>query len=290
MHLHGTTLSVSRFGLGTHALHRLLSGAARRRQLALAYDMGLKYFDTAPSYGAGLAEAELGRFARGRRSELVLTTKFGIAPGRLAALPGGRYAALAARVAARLVGARRPAAPPARDYSALEVRTSVERSLRALATDYVDVLYLHEPILELLGDAAALIRTLEVLKAEGKICHVGLSGNGGECARIAAAHPALAQVLQIEIGRDPQESPVPARPPLVPAVRFWEFSAQDRASHSAERVKQLASRLQAAAPMGTVLMLSTQLEAQLRATVTALEKTALVPDFRDAHPRLDGTE
>jgi hypothetical protein len=73
-----TSLSTSRIGLGTHALHRLFSSRARQNLLAAAYGRGLRYFDTAPSYGAGIAELELGRFAAARRARLVLATKFGI--------------------------------------------------------------------------------------------------------------------------------------------------------------------------------------------------------------------
>ncbi|MFZ0553520.1 MAG: aldo/keto reductase, partial [Steroidobacteraceae bacterium] len=82
----------SRLGLGTHALHWLFSGGARQGLLRLAYDLGIRHFDTAPSYGAGLAEREIGRFCLQHRSNLVVATKFGLAPGRLAAsLPGGAY-------------------------------------------------------------------------------------------------------------------------------------------------------------------------------------------------------
>jgi D-threo-aldose 1-dehydrogenase len=272
MALHGTSLSASRFGLGTHSLHRLISGAARSRLLALAYELGLRYFDTAPCYGAGLAERELGRFAQGRRSELVLTTKFGIPAGRLAAtVPGWTYATMAARVLARSVGAHRSTRPAVRNYRPDSARASLEHSLRALRTDCVDILYLHEPSLQLLGDVEALSRTLETLKAEGKVRYIGLSGSGAECAQIAHAHPSIAQVLQIEVHRDGQGLPVAAASQQPAAVSFWEFAAGGGKRSSAEHIALLASRLSTAAPAG-VLMLSTHLETELRDTVGGIER------------------
>jgi D-threo-aldose 1-dehydrogenase len=272
MALDATSLFASRFGLGTHALHRLIPGAARRSLLALAYDLGLRYFDTAPCYGPTVAERELGRFARARRSELVLATKFGIPAGYLASrVPGWMYAAMAARGLARLVGTRRLARAPVRDYGAAGARASVEQSLRALATDHIDILYLHQPALRLLSDVEALIRTLEELKAGGKVRYIGLSGNAAECAQIARAHPALAQVLQIEVSRDQEGLPVAEVCERRPDVSFWEFAPGGRGTASPERLAQLVSRLRAAAPQG-LLMLSTNTATELRRIVAGIEK------------------
>ena len=62
--LQGTSITTSRLGLGTHSLHRLFAPAARRDLLARALDLGVLHFDTAPSYGDGLAEREIGRILR----------------------------------------------------------------------------------------------------------------------------------------------------------------------------------------------------------------------------------
>jgi D-threo-aldose 1-dehydrogenase len=197
----GTSLSTTRLGVGTHALHRILSTKARQRLLGCAFERGVRHFDTAPSYGAGLAELELGRFAAGRRSELVLTTKFGIRTGRLAAaVPGWLYAQMLLRLAARVAGFNSGArTAPRRNYSPALVRGTVEDSLRRLRTDHIDVLFLHEPQLELLDAGDFLERALEDLQVSGKIRYIGLSGNGIECARIVAQRPGLATVLQTEV-------------------------------------------------------------------------------------------
>jgi aryl-alcohol dehydrogenase-like predicted oxidoreductase len=265
----GTSLSTSRIGLGTHALHRLWSKRARQDLLATAYDRGLRYFDTAPSYGAGIAELELGRFAAGRRSELVLTTKFGIAAGRIAAtVPGWAYAQMALRVLAKATGTKRLLnRAPLRDFSAMQAQASVECSLRRLGTNHVDVLYLHEPSLELLADPEPLIGALEALKAAGKVRYFGLSGNSMECGRIAGAHPALAQVLQTELARDAHGLPLPASPQRA-AVRFWEWPS-GRAQLPAGQLAQTIQRLREVEP-GCVLVLSTNAANGLQEVVDSL--------------------
>jgi aryl-alcohol dehydrogenase-like predicted oxidoreductase len=265
----GTSLSTSRIGLGTHALHRLFSKRARQDLLATAYARGLRYFDTAPSYGAGIAEHELGHFATRRRSELVLTTKFGITAGHLAAaVPGWVYAQMALRVLAKATGTKRIFnREPPRDFSAAQARASLESSLRRLGTDYVDVLYLHEPRLELLGDPEALVRALEALKVAGKVRYFGLSGDSMECGRIAGAHPALAHVLQTELARDADGLPLPAAAQRA-AVRFWEWPAGG-AQLPAGQLAQTIQKLREVEP-GCVLVLSTNAAHGLQEVVDSL--------------------
>jgi aryl-alcohol dehydrogenase-like predicted oxidoreductase len=226
----------------------------------------LRYFDTAPSYGAGIAELELGRFAAARRSELVLTTKFGITAGRFAAaVPGWVYAQMALRVLAKATGTKSIFnRAPARDFSAAQARASVESSLRRLGTDHVDVLYLHEPRLALLGDPESLVREFEALKVAGKVRYFGLSGDSLECGRIAAAHPALAQVLQTEVARDAEGLPLPATPQPA-AVRFWEWTS-GRAQLPAGQLARTIQRLREVEP-GCVLVLSTNAANGLQAVV-----------------------
>ncbi|WP_433887554.1 aldo/keto reductase [Streptomyces sp. CA-111067] len=114
-------------GFGTAGIARpSVAPGAAGDTLRQALECGLRYFDTAPMYGAGEAELRLGRFLAGLpRGEYVLSSKVG-----------------------RLV---RPAESGAGerewvfDFSADAVRRSVEESLRRLGTDHVDLLYLHDP-------------------------------------------------------------------------------------------------------------------------------------------------
>lgn len=250
---------VSRLGLGTHGLHWLLSSGARQGLLGLAFDLGFRYFDTAPSYGNGLAEEAIGRFAARRRSDIIIATKFGIPVSRgVARLPGGVYAARAAGALARKLGAGRHG--PQRDFSAGAARVSLEQSLRALRTGHVDILYLHEPSPAFLSDAEPLLGMLETLKASGKIRYIGLSGRQGPCEETAKRYPALAQVLQIEVPADAQGLPATESLQGAAAVRLWEFPAR---VNPPPPLQQVLLRLCSVAPDG-VILLSTRDAAQLR--------------------------
>src|SRR5689334_980851 len=55
------------------------------RVLEVAFDAGVRHFDTARYYGYGEAEGILGRFLNSRRSQVTITTKFGIEPPRRSA-------------------------------------------------------------------------------------------------------------------------------------------------------------------------------------------------------------
>jgi aryl-alcohol dehydrogenase-like predicted oxidoreductase len=198
--LTGTGLSSSRLGFGCSGLHHLWRRKLRQDLLAAAFDHGIRYFDTSPYYGHEMAERELGRFAKHRRQRLIIATKFGLQPDALMSrLPAVMYARLGIRAGLGKVSRRKAlSAAPQRDYGAAHARSSLERSLRSLAMDHVDILFLHEPQLRLLTEADDLVKILDVLKTEGKVRHFGLSGNARDCVDIARRHPALAEILQID--------------------------------------------------------------------------------------------
>jgi len=273
----------SRLGMGTHSLHRRFSASARRRLLDLAYDCGVRYFDTAPSYGAGLAERMIGRFAYGRRSKIVVATKFGIALGGVAMrLPAGAYLAAAAGAAVKaLRGRTSERRQQPRDYSAARARESVEASLRRLRTDYVDILYLHEPTLDLLGEVDDLARTLEALRMEGKIRKAGLSGQAAPCGALARLHPALAEVLQVEVPADPDGLPCPVPLDAAAGIGFWEFPARRPAAEE-RRPEEVLDRLHRAVPAGMIL-LSTRDENMVRAAAGIVSRWDPVSGQSFAH-------
>ena len=74
-------LSFTEIGFGTAPLGNLyksISDEDAHATLNLAWDLGLRYFDTAPLYGLGLSETRLNRFLRGKpRDEYILSTKVG---------------------------------------------------------------------------------------------------------------------------------------------------------------------------------------------------------------------
>ena len=197
-------MSASRLGFGLSGLHHLLRSNDRQNLLSCALDRGITYFDTAPYYGHGLAERELGRFASGRRERVVIATKAGIEPDPLLRrFPALMYPRLAANLALRrLTGQKKFATARQLDYRGATTAASVERSLRALRSDYVDILYLHDPALDLLTEPDSLFETLQRLRASGKVRHFGLAGNACACLAILHRFPIAGCFLQLDAARD----------------------------------------------------------------------------------------
>ena len=77
----GASLRLTEMGFGTAPIGNLLRTVSEKDAqdtLAEAWKSGMRYFDTAPLYGAGLAETRLNHFLRGKpRSQYVVSTKVG---------------------------------------------------------------------------------------------------------------------------------------------------------------------------------------------------------------------
>ena len=191
-------------GFGCATLFRASDPAQRSRLLHAAYDAGIRHFDVAPMYGLGRAEPELGSFTRAHRSEVTIATKFGIRP-TLAA----RGLAYAQRPVRRTFEskpairdqARAHAAAPSRllyekgGYDASGARRSLQRSLRALKTDYVDLLLLHDPLPgSVRSDEVSSF--LEDARAAGLIRSWGIAGAPETTGEVARSFPRI-PVLQL---------------------------------------------------------------------------------------------
>ncbi len=140
-------LVVSQVGLGANNFGRRIDIDATRAVVDAALDVGITLIDTADMYGE--SEAYLGEVLKGRRDEVVLATKFG----------------------ADVQGANGPdwGARASRRY----IRKAVERSLRRLRTDWIDLYQLHFP-----DPATPMEETLAALTElvrEGKVRYIGSS-------------------------------------------------------------------------------------------------------------------
>jgi aryl-alcohol dehydrogenase-like predicted oxidoreductase len=120
-------------------------------------DLGITYIDTAPAYG--LSEERIGRAIGHRRKEFTLSTK---------------------------VGETFENGQSQYDYSAAAVRSSVERSLRRLQADVVDLVFIHSNGNDLaIQQSTDAVATLRQLKHQGLVRAIGLSGKTVEGARLA---------------------------------------------------------------------------------------------------------
>lgn len=186
----GTGIEVSQLGFGTGSLHHLFSWRDRRSLLLHAQSVGITHFDTAPYYGYGLAERELGLVLKDRRSQITVTTKVGLYPY------GPSSTSIASVLLRKAMGKFVPrVALPAVDWSVNRAESSLNASLRRLRTDYVDFLFLHEPEPALL-DADECMAWLQREKRRGRIRAWGIAGLES-CALpfVRSGHP-LAVVVQ----------------------------------------------------------------------------------------------
>lgn len=169
-------LTVSPLGLGTVKLGRN-TGVKYPQQfelpddrqaldlLALAQDLGINLIDTAPAYGS--SEERLGKLLAGQRQNWVICSK---------------------------VGEEFEQGLSHFDFSAAHTRLSVERSLRRLNTDYLDLVLVHSDGNDLQVLNGETYPALEQLKREGLIRAFGFSGKtveggiaaleAGDCAMV----------------------------------------------------------------------------------------------------------
>ena len=204
--LANTGRRTSRLGFGCSSL---MGATGRRASLALleaAFDAGIRHFDVAPMYGYGAAEGCLGEFLERHRGEVTVATKYGIPPAANQGLLG-----MARRIAGPVVkllpGLKRRLAraadavaavpEPRAAFTAAEAKASLERSLRELRTERIDVWLLHEVESgDLLDDG--LLRLLEDAVAAGTIGSFGAGSAAGKIAALVAERPRYCRVLQYE--------------------------------------------------------------------------------------------
>jgi aryl-alcohol dehydrogenase-like predicted oxidoreductase len=172
-----TGLKVSSIGFGCGAVGGLLvrgDYAEMIRTVARAVELGVNYFDTAAIYGDGLSETNLGRVLMELRPDVLVGTKVMIREEDLDDIAGA-------------------------------VIRSVERSLRRLGRECVDLLQLHNPLAVvwqsgrnwLAADALAAVgEAFERLRDQGKTRFWGINGIGETAALHAAVGLGQAQTIQ----------------------------------------------------------------------------------------------
>ncbi|WP_172120030.1 aldo/keto reductase [Actinomyces faecalis] len=153
------------------------SDAEIRELVSTALDNGITMFDHADIYGRDHACEERFSQALGwtptEREQVVLQTKCGIRWGWF-------------------------------DFSAEHITTSVEQSLRALGTDYLDILLLHRP--DALMEPEEVAKAFDELHAAGKVRHFGVSNHTRgqmELLRATVRQPLLVNQLQLSVTHAP---------------------------------------------------------------------------------------
>src|SRR5579862_756078 len=174
-------LRAPQVGFGCSALLGRSGRTESLRALEVAWDEGIRFFDTARAYGYGESEALLGEFLRGRRNQAVIATKFGILPARQTAWKQVAKA-LARKVVAVAPASRAMLRKGAgtqftqNQFTIPVLQESIETSLRKLGTDYVDMLFLHAAPATVLAQDD-LLEAMDRQIQEGKVRVAGLSAD-----------------------------------------------------------------------------------------------------------------
>lgn len=269
-------LAVSRLGFGTGSLHHLFLPSQRHSLLAAAVDAGFSHFDTARMYGEGMAERSLGAFTSGAlRREFTLATKVGWPAEPMAErIPSVMYAKRVFVAAARRAGLGPPGARK-RALSPPDAEASFADSLRALCTDWVDILFIHEPDATEVGALQELAPWLQRQKASGRARWLGLSGGARNCVDVARELKGIFDVLQVEDSVTEREADVLHEIDWPLQVTFGYFRRAGRAAalarHAAPDGAAVLEQALARNPMGMVLVSSRRPE-RLRAMARSAEQ------------------
>lgn len=184
---------LGRFAFGTASIGNLYAPMTDEQAhtiLETAWEGGVRYFDTAPHYGLGLAERRLGAFlATKPREEYTVSTKAG---RLLVPDPAG---------ANRLDDAESFHVPADHrrvwDFSADGIRRGLEDSLDRLGLDDVDILYLHDPESYDLEPALAEgIPAVAALREQGVVGSVGIGSKSAK-ALAAGARTGMLDLLMV---------------------------------------------------------------------------------------------
>ncbi len=172
-----TDLDVSSIILGMMRIANMSNGEIQQL-VAAARDAGVTFFDHADIYGGAphRCEARFGEaisLGAAEREKLVIQSKVGIRKGFF-------------------------------DFSAAHILASVDQSLAALKTDYLDVLLLHRP--DTLVEPEEIAAAFDALKSSGKVRHFGVSNHTPgqiELLKTAVKQPLIVNQVQLSITHAP---------------------------------------------------------------------------------------
>jgi len=199
-----TSLRVSEIGFGGSRIGGVFAGRQGAQEalrvLGMSLDAGINFFDTADMYAQGESEALMGNAFRGRRDQVVIATKGGFC------LPGRRN--LIARIKplvrpiVQALGIKRARLPAGisgaltQNFSAAYLTSALEASLKRLRMDHVDLYQLHSPSAEFMqgGAFGEALRTLDKLKAQGKLRYYGVATEIPEDAPFCLSAPGISSV------------------------------------------------------------------------------------------------
>ena len=153
-----TGLNLSEIGFGCGNVGGLMIRGEHGEQVkavARAMELGINYFDTAPSYGDGQSETNLGKVLKELKADVYVGTKFRVTTHEPGHIKGN-------------------------------VIASVEESLTLLQREQVDLIQMHNHVASMAGGGSVspeealgeVLEALSELRAQGKVRFLGLTGVG----------------------------------------------------------------------------------------------------------------
>ena len=200
-----TELHVSPICMGTMTFGTPVAEPEAIQITQWAIDHGVNFIDTANMYegyarhvgsAGGVAEEILGKALKGRRDRAVLATKVGMKVGE---------------------------GPEDEGTSPAAIRTQLDRSLRRLATDYVDIYYLHKPDPDV--PLADILGGLNEVISQGKVRYCGVSNYSAQ---------QLAELLEVAASNG-LPRPVVLQPPYSLLARDMNMATNDQMARDTER-------------------------------------------------------
>ena len=144
-----TDLNVSAIGFGCWEIggtYGHIDEVQFQRAVHAAIEAGITCFDSAEAYGMGVSEEALARALGGRRSDVVIATKFGVGYDEM---------------------------PNRRDSSRSRVFASIDKSLQRLHTDHIDIYLVHWP--DPNTPLEETVAALDEIVRQGKVRYIGVS-------------------------------------------------------------------------------------------------------------------
>ncbi|UTR06984.1 aldo/keto reductase [Alkalihalobacillus sp. LMS6] len=179
---HKNALLTEKIGFGTAPLGNMFRDVPEEEAQATieaAWDAGVRYYDTAPFYGAGLAELRLGKFlSKQNRDDYVLSTKVGRVIEDETEIKEGLFKE------GLFTNGRTNKITT--EYSAEATHTSIDQSMERLQTNRLDFVFVHDLSPDFLGDEwiakfeearTGAFLVLDDLKKQGVIKGWGLGVN-----------------------------------------------------------------------------------------------------------------
>ncbi len=250
IYLTGEDIGLSQLAFGTSTLHHLARRTARERLISAALDAGFTHFDTAPYYGFGLAETSLGAALRSIHG-VTIATKVGLhAPLTTEQHVSATWTLKAlGKVAPRFSRA-------VVDFRVAECRESLRASLRRLQRDRVDLLFLHEPQLNLVNTD----EWQNWLEADRDLFGaVGLAGEPDTLLPFIQIHSPLAAIIQTRDSMACNEAAAIREAGRAPHITYGHLKIRGKESAATQTIRTALQRFP-----NTVVLVGTRIPAHAK--------------------------